>query len=252
MIHKLNKFVLVLLFLAGLFPIEKAKGQSLVTDSLSLNEIIREVTTNHPMVKKAMEDLNVADAKIGLAESNYQPNIDFATSYSRMGPISNISIPDLGSFSLVPHDNYSATINVNQTIYDFGKTEKSILLEKQGKEFTLQSVEQVKQKLSQAVIANYYTLVYLQEALKIKEEQLQTLNEHLKFIKKKQETGSATQYEVLTTEVRISTIENQRTDLETARQIQVCQLNSLLGKPESTKQQVKKELNVSLPSLQEW
>jgi len=251
MIHKLNKFVLVLLFLAGLFPIEKAKGQSLVTDSLSLNEIIREVTTNHPMVKKAMEDLNVADAKIGLAESNYQPNIDFATSYSRMGPISNISIPDLGSFSLVPHDNYSATINVNQTIYDFGKTEKSILLEKQSKELTLQSVEQVKQKLSQAVIANYYTLVYLQEALKIKDQQLETLNEHLKFIKKKQETGSATQYEVLTTEVRISTIENQRTDLETARQIQVCQLNSLLGKPESTKQQVKKDLNVSLPGLQD-
>jgi outer membrane protein TolC len=168
-----------------------------------------------------------------------------------MGPISNISIPDLGSFSLVPHDNYSATINVNQTIYDFGKTEKSILLEKQSKELTLQSVEQVKQKLSQAVIANYYTLVYLQEALKIKDQQLETLNEHLKFIKKKQETGSATQYEVLTTEVRISTIENQRTDLETARQIQVCQLNSLLGKPESTKQQVKKELNVSLPSLQD-
>ena len=251
MIHKLNKFVLVLLFLAGLFPIEKAKGQSLVTDSLSLNEIIREVTANHPLVKKAMEDLNVADAKIGLAESNYQPNIDFATSYSRMGPISNISIPDLGSFSLVPHDNYSATINVNQTIYDFGKTEKSILLEKQSKELTLQSVEQVKQKLSQAVIANYYTLVYLQEALKIKDQQLETLNEHLKFIKKKQETGSATQYEVLTTEVRISTIENQRTDLETARQIQVCQLNSLLGKPESTKQQVKKDLNVSLPGLQD-
>ena len=251
MIHKLKKFVLVLLFLAGLFQIEKAKGQSLVTDSLSLNEIIREVTTNHPMVKKAMEDLNVSDAKIGLAESNYQPNIDFTSSYSRMGPISNITIPDMGSFSLVPHDNYSATINVNQTIYDFGKTEKNILLEKQGKELTLQSVEQVKQKLSQAVIANYYTLVYLQEAVKIKDQQLQTLNEHLKFIKKKQEMGTATQYEVLTTEVRISTIENQRTDLETARQIQVCQLNSLLGKPESTNQQVKKDLNVSLPSLQD-
>ena len=251
MIHKLNKFVLILLLFAGLFQIEKAKGQSLVTDSLSLNEIIREVTANHPLVKKAMEDLNVSDAKIGLAESNYQPNIDFTSSYSRMGPISTISIPDMGSFSFAPHDNYSATINVNQTIYDFGKTEKSILLEKQGKELNLQSVEQVKQKLSQAVIANYYTLVFLQEAVKIKDQQLQTLNEHLKFIKRKQETGSATQYEVLTTEVRISTIENQRTDLETARQVQVSQLNSLLGKPESTNQRVKRNLSVSLPSLQD-
>jgi len=100
------------------------------------------------------------------------------------------------------------------------------------------------------VIANYFTLVYLQEALRIKDEQLKTLNEHLNYIKKKQETGSATQYEILTTQVRISTIENQKTDLETARQVQVCQLNSLLGKPESTNQKVKRELSIMMPNLQ--
>jgi len=247
---KINKHFRLFLPVIGILIIGTAKGQTAYNDSLSLNAIIEEVTANHPMVKKAMEDLNVSDAKIGLAESNYLPNIDFASTYSRMGPISTITIPDMGSFSFVPHDNYSAAINVNQTIYDFGKTEKNVLLEKQGKELSIRSVEQVKQKLSQAAIANYYTLVYLQEALKIKDEQLKTLNEHLNYIKKKQETGSATQYEILTTEVRISTIENQKTDLETARQVQVCQLNSLLGKTESTIQHVKKELNISLPSLQ--
>lgn len=250
MIFKNNRYFRFFLPVIGILILGTAKGQTIPGDSLSLNAIIEEVTANHPMVKKAMEDLNVSDAKIGLAESNYLPNVDFASSYSRMGPISTITIPDMGSFSFVPHDNYSAAINVNQTIYDFGKTEKSVLLEKQGKELILRSVEQVKQKLSQAVIANYYTLVYLQEALKIKDEQLKTLNEHLNYIRKKQETGSATQYEILTTEVRISTIENQKTDLETARQVQVCQLNSLLGKPESTNQKVKKELNTFLPSLQ--
>ncbi len=251
MIHKLNKFVLILLLVSGLLSIEKVNSQSLANDSLTLNTIIGEVTANHPMVRKAMEDLNVSDAKIGLAESNYKPNVNFESSYSRVGPVSTITIPDMGTFGFAPHDNYSAAFNVNQTIYDFGKTEKNVLLEKQGKELTLQTVEQVKQKLSQTVIANYYTLVYLQEALKIKNEQLNTLNEHLSYIRKKQETGSATQYEILTTEVRISTIENQKTDLETARQVQVCQLNLLLGKPESTKQLVKRDLNVSLPSLQD-
>jgi outer membrane protein TolC len=183
MIHKFNKFVLILLLVAGLLSIEKVKSQSLPSDSLTLHAIISEVTANHPMVKKAMEDLNVSDAKIGLAESNYKPNVNFESSYTRIGPISSITIPDMGTFSFVPHDNYSAAFNVNQMIYDFGKTEKNVLLEKQGKELTIQTVEQVKQKLSQAVIANYYTLVYLQEALKIKNEQLNTLNEHLVYIK---------------------------------------------------------------------
>jgi outer membrane protein TolC len=232
----------------GLISVETVKSQT--QDSLSLSTIISEVITTHPMVKKAMEDVNASDAKIGLAETSYKPNVDFTSSYARIGPISEISIPGMGNFTLNPHDNYSAALNVNQTIYDFGKTEKNVLLEKQGKELSRQSVEQVKQKLSQAVIGNYFTLVYLQEALKIKDEQLSTLNEHLNYIKKRQETGSATQYEILTTQVRISTIENQKTDLETARQVQVCQLNSLLGKPESTAQTVKKELSYSMPDQQ--
>lgn len=250
MIFKINRHIRFLLPIVGILTIGSAKGESLPNDSLSLNTIISEVTASHPAVKKAMEDINASDAKIGLAEANYKPNVDFTSSYARIGPISEISIPGMGSFTLNPHDNYSATLNVNQTIYDFGKTEKNVLLEKQGKELSRQSVEQVKQKLSQAVIGNYFTLVYLQEALKIKDEQLSTLNEHLNYIKKKQETGSATQYEILTTQVRISTIENQKTDLETARQVQVCQLNSLLGKPESTLQTVKKELSYSIPDQQ--
>ena len=248
MILKINRYFRFILPVAGILILGTAKGQTVTGDSLSLQSIINEVVQNHPLVKKALEDLSVSDAKIGVAQSANLPFVDFTSSYSRIGPISTITIPDMGSFSFVPHDNYSAAVNVNQVVSDFGKTEKNIQLEKQGKELSIQSIEQVKQKLSQAVIANYYTLVYLQEALKIKDEQLKTLKEHLAYITKKQETGSATQYEILTTQVRISTIENQKTDIETARQIQICQLNSLLGKPESTTQLVKKDLNVTVPN----
>ncbi len=250
MILKINRYFRFILPVAGILMLETAKGQTASGgDSLSLQSIINEVVQNHPLVKKSLEDLSVSDAKIGAAQSANLPFVDFTSSYSRGGPIPTITIPDMGSFSFVPHDNYSAAVNVNQVVSDFGKTEKNIQLEKQGKELSIQSVEQVKQKLSQVVIANYYTLVYLQEALKIKDEQLKTLKEHLAYITKKQETGSATQYEILTTQVRISTIENQKTDIETARQVQICQLNSLIGKPESTTQLVKKDLNVTVPNL---
>ena len=246
-----KKYLFVLLMAAGLLFTGGVKGETLAGDSLSLNSIISDVVHNHPMVKKAMEELNTSDAKIGVAKSGLLPNVDFITSYSRVGPVIEINIPDMGSFQLMPKDNYSTVVNFNQTIFDFGKTDKAISLEKKGKELTLQTVEQVKQKLSQQAIANYFSLTYLQEAIKIKDEQLRTLNEHLQFIQKKQATGSATQYEILTTQVRISAIENQRTDLETARQVMVCQLNSLLGKPQNTSQVVKTELDLGKTVLQE-
>ena len=238
-----KKYLFILLMGAGLFASGAVKDDSLAGDSLSLNTIISDVVQNHPLVKKAMEELNTSDAKIGMAQSGKLPNIDFATTYSRVGPVVEINLPDIGSFSLMPKDNYSAAVSLSQTLFDFGKTDKSIALEKKGKELNIQSVEQVKQKLSQLVIANYFTLAYLQEAIEIKEEQLRTLNEHLQHIQKKQATGSATQYEILTTQVRVSAIENQKTDLETARQIQVCQLNSLLGKPQNLPEVVKNELD---------
>jgi outer membrane protein len=240
---------IIFLLLIGFLSVETASSQSASQDSLSLNATISEVVQNHPMVKKALEDVNASDAKIGAVKANYQPYIDFETSYTRIGPISSISIPDLGSFTLFPHDNYTGGINVNQTVFDFGKTDKSVEIEKQGKELNHQTVEQVKQKLSQAVISNYFTLVYLQEAIRIKDEQLNTLKEHLEFVKKKQETGSATRYEILTTQVRISTTENQKTDLETARMVQVSQLNSLLGKPQSIDKRVKMDMTAPLSEM---
>lgn len=94
------------------------------------------------------------------------------------------------------------------------------------------------------MVGNYYSIVFLQEAVKIKNEELATLNEHLLYVQKKAETGSATKYEILTTKVRISALENQKTDLINALKIQLSQLNSFLGKSQETKLTVKNELLV--------
>ena len=58
---------------------------------------------------------------------------------------------------------------------------------------------------------------YIQNAIDIKNEELLNLQNHLKTVQKKSETGSATKYEILTTQVKISTIESQKYDLEAAR-----------------------------------
>lgn len=250
MIHKIKTYTFLIWAVAGFFSSATVKGQASDSDSLSLKSIISEVIENHPAVKKAMEDFRVSDAKIGIAKSAKQANVDFNTSYSRIGPVSSISIPDMGTFSFMPHDNYSATVSASKVLYDFGKTDKSILLETESKELVGQSVEEVKQKLSQTAIGIYFTMVYLQEALKIKDEQLKALNEHLRYVQKKQETGSATKYEVLTTQVKISGIENQKTDLMTALQTKICQLNMLLGKPETASEKVKNGFNNSAPEIE--
>jgi len=92
------------------------------------------------------------------------------------------------------------------------------------------------------MVGNFYSILFLQEAIKIKDEEMLTLKAHFNFVEKKEASGSATKYELLTTKVRISANESQKTDLLNALKIQLSQLNSFLGKSQDTKLKVKKEL----------
>jgi len=235
------KIIIALILLPGA-AVSGQKKDKPSGDSLSLHEILDEVIHNYPSIKKTQTDIVSSDAKIELAKTAYLPDVNLTGSFTFLGPTTSLTMPGLGSFQLYPPDMYSAALNVSQSIYDFGKADKSITFEKQNREMVGFTIELLKQRLSGMMIGNFYSIVFLQEAVKIKNEEIATLNEHLVFVQKKAATGSATNYEVLTTKVRISVIENQKTDLLNALQIQLGQLNSFLGKSQDTKLTVKNEV----------
>ena len=240
-----KSFVLVLFIVFPfLVPAQSARHLSIpgANDSLSLQQILQEVTSSYPSVLKALEVINSAEAAVALARSGYYPDISGHAGYTRLGPVSKLSIPNMGAFQIYPENNYNAEVDFRQTIYDFSKTSRNIKMEESGKAISEKTVDLVRQRLNLITAVSYYTLVYLQEALKIKDVQLDNLNDHLAFITKKKETGSATQYEILSTEVRISTAENQKIDIQTSIKTQQAILNSLLGFPVNTTLMVKQNL----------
>jgi len=200
-----------------------------VTDSLSLTNILVSVLTNYPELKKAENDLTAADAKIALTKTALLPDVAFSTGYNRLGPVSSFMF-GTKQVQLTPENMYNATLSLSENLLDFGKTNKNVAIDEKNKTLQHLTIEQVRRRLTMAVLGNYYTISYLQEALRIKDEQLQTLNQHLDFVHKKVATGSATQYDLLSTKVRISSVENQKTDLQTALEVQTSYLNALMGK----------------------
>jgi outer membrane protein TolC len=246
-IHSIYTFYLFSC-LAGVTQPIHAAGKSddsfIQGDTLRLNKVIYEVMQLHPSVQLATEALNAADAKISLAKSGFYPILDLSASYTRIGPVPSFDIPSIGHMQLYPENNYAASLNYRQNIYDFGETSKHLAYEKESKNLTMESIELVKQHLTMKVVGTFYSLLYLQEAIKIKFQQLRTLQEHLDFIKKKEETGSATSYEVLSTQVRLSGIESEKLDLEAAWMTKLSVLNSLLGQPENTHHIVDEQLQI--------
>ena len=149
----------------------------------------------------------------GLAKTGYNPVVDLTASFANLGPVTKLTLPDFGTFQLYPGNNYSASVNYQQLFMISEGHTRTLNLKMKIKIIGEQTLEQVKQKLSLFTVNNFYTLLYLQAAIKIKDEQLSTLNEHLQYIEKKMATGSATEYQILTTKVRISTVESQKVDL---------------------------------------
>ncbi len=227
-----------ILLSTGLFITNIMMAQSLsekiVADSLSFDSVLKQVIQNYPSIKESQQAIVSANANVGLSKSAYFPNIALSSSYSHLEPVSSISFPGMGTFNMYSADNYSATVNLEQTIYDFGKTAKNVSYANQTSELVKLNETLVKQKISQLVVENFFMLAYLQQAIVIKNEELDNLNHHLIYIQKKTETGSSTDYDILTTQVHIATIENQKTDLETSLKIFQSKLNNLLGKPTST------------------
>lgn len=218
-------------------------------DSLSLGKTIKLVISTYPSVKVAEEAIKNADARISLAKTGYYPEIDLTASFSNLGPVTRLTLPEFGTFQLYPGNNYSASVNYKQLLLDFGRTKQNVELENENKVIGEQTLEQLKQKLSLYTIGNFYSILYLQAAIKIKDEQITTLNEHLHYIEKVQNTGSATEYQVLTTKVRISAVESQKVDLVSALATQQASLNSLLGADQMNKPFVKNELAVDPPDV---
>jgi outer membrane protein len=238
--------------------IEYALGQAALppfaasgdADSLTLKHIIERVVSTHPTVKDAEEAINNANARIGLAKTGYYPVANVEAGYTNLQPVVKLSLPDVGSFQLYPSNNYSAALNFRQVIYDFGRTRKSVEFENMNKNIGEQALEQVKQKMSMLAVNNYYTLVFLQAAIRIKDEEISTLQEHLEQVEKMMATGSATEYQVLSTRVKISTVEGQKVELIAALTAQQAFLNSMIGNDMNEKPTVINDLSVELPQVQ--
>ncbi len=222
-------FILLnLLVTAQVYPQSNPGTNIENTDSLEVNDIVARVLKTYPSIKKAEEAINEAQENIDLTRTAYRPNINADASYSRIGPVPVFDIPNLGEFKLYPENNFDAHVAINENIYDFGKTASHTAFAEANKKMTETSLNLVRQTLALNTINVYYSLVYLQNAIAIRQEQLKNLNELVNFTKKKLNTGSSTNYELLNTRVRLSATESQITDLKSMKNSQLSVLSSLL------------------------
>ena len=197
------------------------------SDSLTLQEVISRVVTKYPSVQQAEEAVRISEMQIDLAKSGYLPGLRGTATYSYVYPVPSFNVPPFGNIELYPKNNFSAALNLNQTILDFGKTGSSVKLAEQNKNLSEARLDIVRQSLSIQTITTYYSLVYIQHALLINSEDLRTLKELVSYVEKKKSAGTATNYELITTRVKLQSAESQRIGLKSQWKARLSVLSSL-------------------------
>lgn len=220
---KIRNFIILFLMISGITIYPQNKGIP-----IDLNKAVQFTVQRYPLILQLSKQADIVDARVGQLKSNYLPSIDADFSYTRLGPVQKFEFGAL-SAQLYPENNYDAHIGVGYTVYDFGKRDAQLNLVSSNKNAALDNVEMVKNNLAYQAIQAYYSILFLKESLKLKDEQLNNLNIHLQNTVAKVKSGSATDFDTLTTNVKISTVLNQKIDIENEIKKQEIQLRTLMG-----------------------
>ncbi len=213
-------------------------------DSLTIDQIVQIVLQNNFAVQKGKHELEASRAILGQSRSNLYPNVSGEASYSRIGPVEQLTIPDLGSFSLYPANNYDAHLGIQQLIYDFGRRHQSINLAESGINSATDRLERIKSDLSYQSVYTFYSILFLMENIKVLDDQIFDLNQHLEVTQKKVKAGTAINYDVLTTQVRVAAAESQKENVINLLQKQEINLHQLMNVSEDLPLNLKGEIEV--------
>ncbi len=214
---------------ASLLPLGGLVG-SQVPDSLTVEQAIRRVVATHPAVVEAGNGVFASEARVQERQSVFAPVVSAEGSYSRVGPVPSLEFNDQ-SFSLFPANNYDAHVSLRHTLYDWGRREAAVEQARSYQRSATENVELVKSRLAYQTVQAFYAVLFLRQNLQVQDEEIGALSQHLQVIQDKVQAGTATDFDVLTTQVRIATARSQRIDVANALEVRTIDLRQLLGLP---------------------
>jgi len=230
----MKKSIVCLGLICGLLASVRGSAQTPPPRALTLGEAVRTVLARNHSLKEAEDTVAVFEAKVAQSRSRLMPNVRADLGYSRLSPTEEIAIPGFGVFQLFPANNYDLHAGVSQLVYDFNRTKEAVNLSRSQVQSASDRWEVLRRDLAFQTSQLFCSIVFLQDNLRVQTDTIKTLDDHLAVARKKLEAGTATELEVLNTQVRLVTAQNQVVDLNDAFEKQMLGLRRLMGLEDQT------------------
>jgi outer membrane protein len=244
---------LSLLTLAVLAP--SAPAQDAPAGPLSLTQTIQAVLARYPTISAAQAAVDASRARSMQANADRLPQVSGQAgyTYNSLRPYVSIAIPGLppGAIYENVQDAYGVNITARQLLTDFGRTDKLVDMARSGEITAQDALEQTRHQLGYQAIQSFYGVLLLRSSTEVAREEIGALEEALRIAERKFGAGSATKFDVLTTQVRLANARNHLTDTLALSEKQENGLRQLLGLGLDRPLEVSGEFDAETPPIAE-
>jgi len=237
---KMNYKSLIILLSFMLLTPFSAGAQEIITkgESLNLERCVEIALKMQPNILAATGTVRATESRIGQAESNYYPQVNWSSSYSRIksgsssGSSSGNSNGTLGRTG-GSFDQYSAGFNVSQTIYDFGKTPTQVRIQKYNFDSSRSDLDNVSDQIVFNVRQAYYGVLQTRRNMEVSAESVRQFEQHLEQAKGFFTVGTKPKFDVTKAEVDLGNAKLNLILAENALRLAIVNLNNSIGVPDA-------------------
>jgi len=144
---------------------------TLVAQNLTLQESVEKTLLNHPDIKSFELKIKQYKANYKATYADYLPQVNFEANYNAL---QTFILPTTGSFDTVDDDGWNVGVSVKQKIWDFEKTSSKVDASKIDEKISELSLADLKSLLVYRVKSLYALMVVQQEAIKVRQKDLES------------------------------------------------------------------------------
>lgn len=215
--------ILVLLCLSGAGSAEEIPVVSR-GETLNLRRCIELSLQYNPRLNSARKSIEASQARITQSFSGYLPQVTLNAGYDRLHNEFSVSFPTSDTSS-----SYRTGVDVDQLIYDFGRTGGRVEASRQNLKFYRYQFSDTLISIMLEVETSYYDLLRAKSILTVSVETIRQREEHLKFAQGFYRVGTRPRIDVIRAEVDLANALLDKIRAENSVNTAKATLNNAIG-----------------------
>jgi outer membrane protein len=220
-------FCAVCISLCCFLPLSVSGEVITAGETLTLQRAIDIALKNQPSILAGQSTVRANEATIGQARANYYPQLTASGSYSKNSPATSVT----GTGIAGKYDQYSSSVGLSQTIFDFGKTPTQVRINSLNTESSRFDLDNTLNTVVFSVKQAFYNVLQAQRNRDVANESVKQFQQHLDQAQGFYSVGTKAKIDVTKAEVDLSNARLNLIKAENQVKLSLVTLNNAMGIP---------------------